>query len=329
MKLKKKMLIIGLAVLLTNAMGFSAKDSNGIFVQSTVEAAINTQGSQSAQLRYFGEPEGVNGSKTPYGNNAVAGHYVQADDAKIYYEIYGTGEPVFVFHGGGVGTPYELGALIDQLRKDHQVIAVSTRGHGRSEIGHTPLSYEQKANDMITVMRAVTKKTAAIIGFSDGAYTAYKVAAMYPESVDRVVAIGAGTLKKGFFSGEMNVDDLEKIDKAFIEQQKKIMPEPERYQEFCTNYMKFWSQMEVGRDLLSTIKCPVQLIVGDEDDHAPVATVLEAHQLLPNSRLCVVPKAWHTAFLDNYPVTWDVINAFIHADSKTLVSSKKLTMNDR
>jgi len=152
---------------------------------------------------------------------------------------------------------------------------------------------------------------------------------MYPESVDRVVAIGAGTLKKGFFSGEMNVTDLEKIDKAFIEQQMKIMPEPERYQEFCTNYMKFWSQMEVGRDLLSTIKCPVQLIVGDEDDHAPVATVLEAHQLLPNSRLCVVPKAWHTAFLDNYSVTWDVINTFIHADSKTLVSSKKLTMNNR
>ena len=329
MKLKTKILTIGLTVLLTSPIGCFQKNINGSFSQSTVEAAINTQNSQSVQLRYFGEPEGFKGSKTPYGNNVSAGHYVQTDDAKIYYEIYGTGEPIFVFHGGGVGTPYELGSLIDQLHKDHQVIAVSTRGHGRSEIGHTPLSYEQKANDMITVMRAVTKKPAAIIGFSDGAYTAYKVAAMYPESVDRVVAIGAGTLKKGFFSGEMNIADLEKIDKAFIEQQKKIMPEPERYQEFCTNYMKFWSQMEVGRDLLSTIKCPVQLIVGDEDDHAPVATVLEAHQFLPNSRLAVVPKAWHTAFLDNYPVTWDVINAFIHADSKTLVSSKKLTMNDR
>lgn len=328
MKLKMKIMALGLTILFTGPFRF-LPDINGVFEQSTVEASMATQSSQTEQIRYFGQPDSVKGSKTAYGNNLSAGHYVQADDAKIYYEVYGTGTPVFVFHGGGVGTPYEMGALIDQLRKDHQVIAVSTRGHARSEIGHTPLSYEQKANDMIAVMRAVTKKPAAIIGFSDGAYTAYKVASMYPGSVDRIVAIGAGTLKKGFFSGEMNVTDLEKIDKAFIEQQMKIMPEPERYQEFCTNYMKFWSQMEVGKDLLSTIKCPVQLIVGDEDDHAPVATVLEAHQLLSNSRLCVVPKAWHTAFLDNYPVTWDVINEFIHVDSKNLVSSKKLTINNK
>jgi len=91
---------------------------------------------------------------------------------------------------------------------------------------------------------------------------------MYPERVDRVIAIGAGTLKKGFFSGEMKVEDLVQIDAEFIEQQKKIMPELERYQEFCTNYMKFWSQMEVGEDFLKTITCPVLFIAGDEDDHA-------------------------------------------------------------
>ena len=62
---------------------------------------------------------------------------MQADDAKIYYEVYGKGKPLFVFHGGGVGTPYEMGQMIDNLRKDYQVIVVSTRGHGRS--GNRPL----------------------------------------------------------------------------------------------------------------------------------------------------------------------------------------------
>jgi hypothetical protein len=46
---------------------------------------------------------------------------------------------------------------------------------------------------------------------------------MYPEAVDRIIGIGAGTLKKGSFSGEMKVTDLEKMDKAFIDQQRKIM----------------------------------------------------------------------------------------------------------
>ena len=112
-----------------------------------------------------------------------------------------------------------------------------------------------------------------------------------------------------------------------MEYEKTIMPEPERWQEFCTNYMKFWSKMSVGEETFGAIECPVLLIVGDEDDHAPVSTVLAAHQLIPNSRLCVVPKAWHSAFLDNYDVTWAAISQFVNADLKTLTPSKKLPQN--
>lgn len=290
---------------------------------------LPTQCQSAAQnaMRYFTQADGVRVSSTPYGNNLSAGKYVQAGDAKIYYEVYGEGKPVFIFHGGGVGTPYELGRIIDKLRKDYQIIAVSTRGHGRSEIGHEPLTYEQKAKDMITVMRQVTTQPSIIVGFSDGAYSAYKVAAMYPEAVERIVAIGAGTLAKGYFSGDLLVADLEKIDPDFVAQQKAIRPEPERWQEFCTAYMNFWNGMEVGIDPLSDIKCPVLLIAGDEDDHAPIATMLEAHQIIPNSRLCIVPKAWHTAFLDNFDVTWEAIRQFVYADIKDLSPSKKVEFN--
>ena len=287
-----------------------------------------TEAAESAPgIRYFMQQPGVQGSATPYGNNEKAGHYVQAGDAKIYYEVYGSGKPLFVFHGGGVGTPYEMGRLIDKLQQHYQVIAVSTRGHGRSEIGHSPLTYEQKAEDMMAVMKKVTNEPAVLLGFSDGAYTAYKVASMYPERVDRVVAIGAGTLKPGFFGGEMKVADLAKLDAAFIEQQKKIMPEPERYQEFCDKYMAFWSKMEVGEDFLKTIRCPVLLIAGDEDDHAPMVTMVEAAQYIPNASLCIVPKAWHPAFIDNFPVTWNAMEPFLHTDRSKLTGSRKVAYN--
>ena len=279
------------------------------------------------KLRYFMQKPDVQGSATPYGNNSAAGHYVQVGDAKIYYEVYGEGKPLFVFHGGGVGTPYEMGQIIDKLRQSYQVIAVSTRGHGRSEVGHTPLTYEQKAQDMLAIMQKITKEPAVLLGFSDGAYTAYKVASMYPERVERIIAIGAGTLKHGFFSGEMKVADLEKIDAAFIEQQKKIMPEPERYQEFCTNYMDFWRKMEVGEDFLKTIQCPVLLIAGDEDDHAPLVTMVEAEQYIPQASLCIVPKAWHTVFLDNFDVTWTAIEQYLQKDTSELIGSRKVNYN--
>lgn len=281
----------------------------------------------TAELRYFMQEQGVKGSSTPYGINDAVGRYVQSGDARIYYEVYGTGRPLFVFHGGGVGSPYELGQCIDELRTFFQVIVVSTRGHGRSEIGHTPLTLEQKAMDMHAVMRAVTDKAAPIVGFSDGAYAALKVAALYPDSVDRLIAIGAGTLEPGFFSPEMRLADLTAIDPAYVKQMQSIMPEPERLQEFLTTFMTFWSSMHVGQELFGAIRCPVLLICGDEDDHAPVVTVLAAHQMLANSRLCVVPKAWHTVFLDNWPVTWACMLPFLRVEQ--VQSSKKVESNNR
>lgn len=117
---------------------------------------------------------------------------------------------------------------------------MSTRGHGRSEIGNTPMTFKQKADDAVTVLNSVGEKSIKILGFSDGAYTAYEIAALYPERVNRIVAIGAGTLEKNFFGTEMKLSDLEKFDAEFIAEQKKIRPEPERRQEFCTNYINFW-----------------------------------------------------------------------------------------
>lgn len=285
-------------------------------------------GGTADAARYFMQYD-AKGVKTPYGDNAKAGSYVQTADAKLYYEIYGQGTPILVLHGGGVGSPYELGKILDELKKKHRIIVMSTRGHGRSEIGHTPLTYRQKADDAMAVLNATVDEPVTILGFSDGAYTAYEIAALYPEHVDKIIAIGAGTLEAGFFSGEMSIDGLAQIDAEFVAYEKSIMPEPERWQEFCNSYMKFWSEMSVGEETFSAIKCPTLLIVGDEDDHAPVATVLAAHQLIENSRLCVVPKAWHSAFLDNFDVTWAAIKQFVNAPLETLTPSKKVELNSR
>ena len=279
--------------------------------------------------RYFTQGDKP-GSSTPYGENVRLGKYAQAGDAKIYYEVYGAGEPILILHGGGVGTPYELGKILDELKNNHKLIVMSTRGHGRSEIGHEPLTYKQKADDALAVLDALKiSAPVQILGFSDGAYTAYEIAALYPARVERITAIGAGTLKAGYFSPEISLADLEKLDKKFFDAQKKIRPEPERWQEFLNDYMKFWSEQNIGAETFEKIKCPVLLIVGDEDDHAPVSTVLEAHQLIKNSRLCVVPKAWHTAFLGNFDMTATALLQFVNAPLETLTPSKKISLNEK
>lgn len=290
-------------------------------------AIYQTKISKQPTVRYFSQPANIKGSATPYGANLTAGHYIQSSDARLYYEVYGKGTPILVLHGGGVGTPYELGRIIDRMRANHQVIVLSTRGHGHSEIGHSPITFTQRADDAQTVLHAVTSKPAIVFGFSDGAYTAYALASKYPKVVDRIIAIGAGTLTPGYFKADITWEDLRKIDPEFIAQQERLAPEPSRLPSFFREYMTFWSKATVGANELSHITCPVLLISGDEDDHAPIATMMQAENLIPNSRLCIVPKAWHTAFLDNDVVVWSAMASFIEANKLTLTPSVKVPFN--
>lgn len=99
---------------------------------------------------------------------------------------------------------------MDELRKNYEVVVVSSRRHGHSETGHSPSSLEQKSADMVAVMRKITDKPAPVLGFSDGAFIAYMLAAKHPEAVEKLVAIGAGTLKPGFFPKSMPVTGIDK-----------------------------------------------------------------------------------------------------------------------
>ncbi len=299
-----------------------------VMIGSLLTICLSTYAQHAPSIKYFMQQDTAGASATPYGVNDSYGHYVKSKDAKIYYEVYGSGRPLYVLHGGGVGTPYEMGRIIDDLKDDFKVVVVASRGHGRSEIGHSAHSLLQKAEDIYAVMQKVSDEKAILLGFSDGGYTALKVAATYPSAVDRVIAIGAGTLEKGFFENDLKLSDLRKMDERFVEQELKIRPEPQRYQEFLSNYMQFWSNTSVGAEVFSKIKAPVLLVVGDEDTHAPVKTVLKAHQLIANSRLLVVPQAGHGAFIDNYEVVQPALLQFLRLPSKDLKGSEKIPYND-
>ena len=67
-------------------------------------------------LRHFMQANPSSANKIQYGNNSKAGHYVNAGDAKIYYETYGKGQPIVILHGGIFGSTYEMFQFIDSLK---------------------------------------------------------------------------------------------------------------------------------------------------------------------------------------------------------------------
>ena len=279
-----------------------------------IAMAIITTNAQSKSLKTFLQPDWYQGSSIQYGNNPSAGHYVQADDAQIYYETYGEGSPVIMLHGGGLGCTYEWGEMIDSLSKTNKVIAVSTRGHGRSEIGTKPISYEQRAKDVYAVIQdAVPGQPATIIGFSDGGYTAYKVASMYPEIINKVVTIGAGEIKPETRKFQLpTVNYMEQIDPDFMETQMAIMPEPGRLQEYWNEFYAFYNNLTVSKELFMSIQCPVLVMAGEVDPNAPLASIIAAYKMIPNSQLAIIANAGHGCFIDNFAAVWANIIPFLN-----------------
>lgn len=262
------------------------------------------------QLRSVFQPASIV-HEIPYGDNAEAGHFVQAGDAKIYYETYGTGQPVVILHGGVLGSTIEMAGFIDSLRRNFQVIAVSTRGHGKSEIGSAPMTYEQKADDLMAVIQAVTREPVIVLGFSDGAYTGYKLASLYPKTVKKLIVIGAGEQIPGLRKVVFDADAMLKMDTFYWKQQRALMPEPQRLPAFWKNMESFYNSMTASKELFGSISCPVLLLSGELDRNAPLLTVINAYHMIPNCQLSIVPNAGHVVFLENWAAVWASVAPFL------------------
>jgi pimeloyl-ACP methyl ester carboxylesterase len=283
---------------------------NTRFVSALILLMLCSTGYSQQTLRRFFQPANVV-NKIPYGANKKAGHYVQSGDAKIYYEVYGKGRPIVLLHGGLFGSTIEMADFIDSLKKRFQVIAVSTRGHGKSEMGTEPLTLEQRASDAMAVINAVTKDSVIMLGFSDGGFTAYQTGALYPTRVKKMIVIGAGELYPGLRAFNITASQAFNMDSLYWKQQLKLMPEPNRLEEVFTQVANCYSKLTVGKELLGAIKCPVLVMAGDRDQGNSVEHVVKAARMIPNHQISIIPNGTHPVFTENFAAVWASIAPFL------------------
>jgi pimeloyl-ACP methyl ester carboxylesterase len=240
-----------------------------------------------------------------YGTNDQAGHYVQTPDAKLYYERYGGGgQPVVFLHGGEYGYIDEFAEVIRQVSKQRTVIAIATRGYGRSERGTRPLSHRQFAEDAALVIKDIFKgdEKVDVMGFSEGAITSYLLASSHPELVRRLVAIGGPLGAYG-----ASIEDLEsdaEVTPEFMQQQvpdlvarrKKQMIHPEQWDQLIRDLNAMYDRMVyVKQEEIRAIKAPTLIMAGDKDETRKEHFV-EIFKLLPNAQMAIIPGCGHVIF---------------------------------
>jgi len=256
----------------------------------------------------------------PYGNNPDAGHYLKmADSTKIYYEVYGKGRPVVLLHGGLFGDISEYEKLIPKLSEHFKVIAIETRGHGKSEIGEQPFTYELMVHDAYTVIRHETSDSTIVIGFSDGAVIAMKLTLLHPEIVRKMVFAGGNLALEGYRQGikerlkNLTGKSMEQDYPDFVKDRKKIMPQPERWDDFVEKLKNAWlNQTPIMPEQLKAIKCPVMVVGGDRDQYNGVDDFFNTYKFLPRASLAIIPNSDHIVFYRRPDLMEDIIMAFIN-----------------
>lgn len=108
----------------------------------------------------------------------------------LYYEEKGSGTPLILLHGNGEDHTY-FEHQMEYFSKSCRVIAIDTRGHGKSPRGTAPFSIRQFAEDLYEFMQEHRIEKADILGFSDGGNIALIFALKYPECVNRLILNGA------------------------------------------------------------------------------------------------------------------------------------------
>ena len=117
-------------------------------------------------------------------------------DINLHYIEQGQGEPLILLHGNGESCDY-FEHQIPFFASDYRVIALDTRGHGKSPRGEKPFTIVQFAEDLHDFMEEKGIEKAHLLGFSDGGNIALTFALNYPERIEKMIVDGANLFPSG------------------------------------------------------------------------------------------------------------------------------------
>jgi pimeloyl-ACP methyl ester carboxylesterase len=139
-----------------------------------------------------------------------------SNGVKIQYVVEGKGEPVLLIHGFVVNKEIQWGApgIIKALAKNHRVIALDNRGHGKSGKPTDPKKYgTEMVEDAVRLLDHLKIKKAHVVGYSMGAIITAKLMVTHPDRLLSATLAGAGAIREGMelppFVGEL-ADSLDK-----------------------------------------------------------------------------------------------------------------------
>lgn len=201
-------------------------------------------------------------------------------DITLYYQEKGNKEPFILLHGNGEDGSY-FKNQIDYFSDKYRVIALDTRGHGKSPRGIKPFTIEQFACDLYDFMASLEISNAVILGFSDGANIAMKFAIKYPNKVKALILNGGNLNPKGVKkSTQIPIEIGYKIARRFASKSIDAKKNAEMLGLMV-------NEPNIEPNELSKITAPTLVICG-KNDMIKESHTKEIAKNIPNARLAII-----------------------------------------
>lgn len=204
------------------------------------------------------------------------------DSIRLYWEEKGVGEPLVLLHGNGEDTSYFVNQVDWFAARGWRVIAVDTRGHGRSPRGTAPFTFETFARDLREFLDQRGLERVHLLGFSDGGNIAITFALAYPQYLKSLILDGANLDPSGMApSFQRPVVWAYRAAKLKARFFSRARPKLELLN-LIVNHP------HIPAESLAAIRIPTLVMAGSDDIIIPEHTRL-IHRSIPGSKLTILP----------------------------------------
>jgi len=199
-----------------------------------------------------------------------------------YLRETGSGNILILLHGNGEDSEYFTPQL-SYFSRQYHVIAIDSRGHGKTPRGTKPFTLTQFADDLYDFLKEKQIAKVSILGFSDGANIAMIFTLNHPEMVSALILNG-GNIKPSGVKSRYQLPTV--IEYAFTKKKEKkellglMVNEP-----------------HISPDILNKITCRTLVIAGTNDMIKDRHTRLIADSI-PNAELKII-KGTHFVSSEN------------------------------
>jgi len=243
----------------------------------------------------------------------------KANGINVYYELHGKeGAPWLVLSHSLACSVRMWDEQIAAFKNRYRILAYDTRGHGGSDAPAGAYSLDMLAEDAKALLDAAGVKRCHWVGLSMGGMIGQTFALKYPgvfqtltlaDTSSRIPAEAAPT-----WAERIKVSEAQGMQPHVEPTLARWFTEP--YRKSRPDQMKRVGQLIAGTPVsgyigcchalpklnltarLKEIKCPILIVVGDQDMGTPVAMSREIHANAPGSKLAVLPSASHLSNIE-------------------------------